>query len=274
MSVCMERQYSVNKEDIAVVVPVYLSTLSDKERISFERCLKLLSGYNVVVIKPEHLKLEEFIERYRIIRVENFPDECFSSLRAYNKLVLTEEFYRRFQDYVYILIYQLDAYVFRDELLDWANRGYDYIGAPWIPAKKHYRSTLGRFRLLTQRFVYKLFGCQSFKSPKFYAYQVGNGGLSLRKVDKMIALTAYYKEKITRLLDDDEEFYPEDVFLLLEITDKKYRLQKPSFSEALKFSMDERPELAYEYNNRSLPFGCHAWYDEKYYPFWSLIIKK
>lgn len=270
----MERRYSISKEDIAVVIPVYLPTLSEMEKKSFEQCLKFLSSYHIVVIKPEHLKLEEFIEQYGIVYVENFPDECFSSLRAYNKLVLTEEFYRRFRKYAYVLIYQLDAYVFRDELLDWANRGYDYIGAPWIPAKKHYRSTLGRFRLLTQRFVYKMFGCQSFKSPKFYAYQVGNGGLSLRKVDKMIALTAFYKEKVTRLLDDNAKFYPEDIFLLLEITDRKYRLKKPPFNEALKFSMDERPELAYRYNNGNLPFGCHAWYDKKYYSFWSLIIKK
>ena len=34
-----------------------------------------------------------------------------------------------------MLIYQLDAYVFKDELLNWANKGYDYIGAPWLPWK-------------------------------------------------------------------------------------------------------------------------------------------
>ena len=70
----MERQYSINKEDIAVVVPVYLSTLSEMEKVSFEQCLKLLSGYHIVIIKPEHLNLEEFIEHYSIIHVENFPD--------------------------------------------------------------------------------------------------------------------------------------------------------------------------------------------------------
>ncbi len=37
-----------------------------------------------------------------------------------------------------MLIYQLDAYVFKGEWLFWANQEYDYIGAPWIPWKKEH----------------------------------------------------------------------------------------------------------------------------------------
>lgn len=262
----------MKKKDIAVVIPVYLPSLSDAERASLEQCLLLLSDYQIIIIKPNKLNIEDIVNYYGITHVETFSDEDFSSLRAYNKLVLREDFYRRFQSYTYMLIYQLDAYVFKDELLDWASRGYDYIGAPWIPAKKRYRSTFGKKRLLAQRYICKLFNNELFKLPKFYAYQVGNGGLSLRKISKMIDLTSYYREKIEELLADNKEFYPEDIFLLLEITDKNYQLKKPTFREALKFSMDERPDIAYQYNSKKLPFGCHAWYDEKYYSFWSTII--
>lgn len=31
------------------------------------------------------------------------------------------------------MIYQLDAWVFNDELSSWCSLGYDYIGAPFFP---------------------------------------------------------------------------------------------------------------------------------------------
>ena len=117
----------MNKKDIAVVIPIYLPSLSNSERISLEQCLKLLSSYSIVVIKPESLDLDDIINFFGLTHIEAFPDKHFVSLRAYNKLVLSEEFYRSFQHYTYMLIYQLDAYVFKDELLNWANKGYDYI---------------------------------------------------------------------------------------------------------------------------------------------------
>jgi hypothetical protein len=45
---------------------------------------------------------------------------------------LSEEFYQAFTDFEFMLIYQLDAFVFRDELADWCRSGYEYIGAPWL----------------------------------------------------------------------------------------------------------------------------------------------
>jgi hypothetical protein len=46
--------------------------------------------------------------------------------------MLSIDFYKRFRDYKFILIYQLDAYVFRDELEYWCEQDYDFIGAPLI----------------------------------------------------------------------------------------------------------------------------------------------
>ena len=168
----------MNKKDIAVVIPIYLPSLSNSERISLEQCLKLLSSYSIVVIKPESLDLDDIINFFGLTHIEAFPDKHFVSLRAYNKLVLSEEFYRSFQHYTYMLIYQLDAYVFKDELLNWANKGYDYIGAPWLPWKKRHLSVIGRYRLYCQRLFCRLFDEKTFKTDKYYAYQVGNGGFT------------------------------------------------------------------------------------------------
>lgn len=44
--------------------------------------------------------------------------------------MLSAEFYDRFAAYEYVLIYQLDAFVFADRLAEFCQMGYDYIGAP------------------------------------------------------------------------------------------------------------------------------------------------
>lgn len=265
--------FNMEKKDIVVVIPVYDSRLSADENISLAQCISVLSEYQIVIIKPEKLDASSLVSKYSTIRLESFPDECFASLRAYNKLVLDEAFYLRFQQYDYILIYQLDAYVFKDELLYWALKGYDYIGAPWIPKKKSHLTCGGRSKILLRHYLYDLFNNEKRKLEKYYNYQVGNGGFSLRKISKMITITRYYKEKIDSYLDDNKPFYPEDVFLFLELTSRKCRLYKPGYKEALKFSMEQNPSWSFQYNKGKLPFGCHDWNHEQYSPFWNSIIK-
>lgn len=51
---------------------------------------------------------------------------------GYNRLMLSEDLYSAFSNYEYILICQSDAYIFRDELKEWCEAGYDYVGAPWL----------------------------------------------------------------------------------------------------------------------------------------------
>ncbi len=260
----------MNKRDIVVVIPIYNRILSQQENVSLKQCVNILKEYSLVVIKPVSLDIDSILLCYPMLKVEEFSDHCFSSLRSYNKLVLDEEFYHRFSLYQYLLIYQLDAYVFRDELLDWAEKGYDYIGAPWLPLQP----TIQKKKLMVKRLFYGITNNSlKLRKWKYLEYEVGNGGLSLRKVEKMLKITQYYKSKILSLLADDQPFYPEDVLLFVEIRKWRYRLKTPNYKEAMQFSWEVGAEWAYEYNGRRLPFGCHAWYHRDYYPFWSQIIK-
>ena len=263
----------MDKKDIVVVVPIYLPALSEMEAVSLKQCLDILSDYSIVIIKPENLDISNIQSQFLLPKVISFPDRCFQGIEAYNRLMLDVAFYRTFSSYTYMLVYQLDAYVFKDELLNWANKGYDYIGAPWLPWKKRHLSVIGRYRLYCQRLFCRLFDEKTFKTDKYYAYQVGNGGFSLRRISKMLEITTHYKTKISKLLDDDAPFYPEDVLLLYELTDRNFHLKKPCFKEALQFAMEENPKWAYCYNGNQLPFGCHAWCHKDYYPFWSSFIK-
>lgn len=262
------KKRSLTKKEIAVVIPIYRQELSDTERLSLEQCAAVLSDYDIVFLKPEHLDISPVKRLCPSGREESLADEWFVSRRSYNRLVLEEEFYRRFEKHAYILIYQLDAFVFRDELIDWARQGYDYIGAPWLPRKKRRRTPLGRLCFRAKALYKRIFRPQEFLSPKYYAYCVGNGGLSLRKVSAMIRITSFYREKIHALLSDDREFYAEDIFLLRELNDKNVQLKKPGWKKALRFAMEECPDWAFRYIGNRLPFGCHAFDLKDYAAFW------
>lgn len=259
-------------KDVVVVIPIYLPTLSATEEVALKQCLKVLSRYDIVIVKPQGLDIANIASVYNLSCVVDFPDRCFSSLRAYNKLVLTESFYDSFKEYSYMLIYQLDAYVFKDELLFWINQGYDYIGAPWIPWKtEKYLSAQKRFSLSVRRNFWKIVDRRKMYLEKYHYYQVGNGGLTLRRIDKMIRITRDYKEIIDSKLADDKPFLPEDLFLFADKIG--CQLKRPSYRIAMRFSMELNPEWTYKRNKCQLPFGCHNWMHPLMYPFWSQFIK-
>lgn len=261
----------LSNKDIVVVVPIYLPTPSSMEMAAFKQCLAVLSGYDIVLAMPESLDASVYEKVYPKVKKITFEDECFKSLRAYNKLVLKESFYAQFASYKYMLIYQLDAYVFQDELLLWANKGYDYIGAPWLPADRRDLKWTGWLRFRFGRFLNSIMNRRVSHLEKYLFYRVGNGGLSLRKIDKMLEVTHAYKSRIDELLEDDAPFYPEDVLLLLE-PKGKYTLSRPSYKEAMKFAVEHNPWWAYKHNHYRLPFGCHNWYNEEALTFWSQFI--
>lgn len=49
----------------------------------------------------------------------------------YNWLNFSLFFYELCREYGYLLAYELNLYVFKNELIFWSGRGCDLIGAPW-----------------------------------------------------------------------------------------------------------------------------------------------
>ncbi len=180
-------------------------------------------------------------------------------------MMLSKEFYELFSDSEYILICQTDAYLFRDELLDWCAKGYDYIGAPWIKKKYYSKSYV--------RLYFFLLGL--FRRSEVHVFRhdlldkVGNGGLSLRRVDKFIRSCEKHYKVIKRFEMHRHNLYNEDVFWALMPKDFKY----PSVSNALRFSIDTKPETCMEMNKNVKPFGCHGLGHPHIYSFWRKHLK-
>lgn len=239
-------RHNGGKGKVVVVIPVYKPVMSDHELVSFTQCLKVLGGYDICIAAPESLDLSDYLKRGRVGHV-GFAEDYFSNIHGYNKLMLSPWFYERFAGYEYMLVYQLDCYVFRDELLQWCDSGFDYIGAPWIDCdfedwvkwkRRSYPSDIRLFHRLTR---FRHMG------------SVGNGGLSLRNVRSMI--------RNLRLLKLRVRYYNgnEDLFISHYLGGLNPYFKIPDFHTALRFSFDHRPSKAFEMNGRRLPFGCHAW---------------
>ena len=162
-----------------------------------------------------------------------------------------------------MLIYQLDAYVFSDQLDYWCTKGYDYIGAPWIASPRTWWNKL----LLKTKSKKKQERASIF-------FKVGNGGLSLRKISTFINVCHQFPEKIKENLQRPYGDFRlmEDVFWSIQVPEFVPDFKVPDYNVALGFAFDRKPHLALELNNGKLPFGCHGFYKPKVKAFWEKYI--
>lgn len=255
----------MSEKQAIIVIPVYTTQLTVSEHAALRQCFDILSSYPKCFVKPESLDITSLVRDYPANHIVPFPDTYFKGIAGYNRLMMSPEFYETFAQWEYILIYQTDAWVFSDRLSEWCSKGYDYIGAPWIPKPKYRKLYYRIFNFLKRVFCYI---SSSSDYSRIY-YRVGNGGLSLRRTQLFAQIAREMVSEINCYLSHPgTDFYNEDIFWSLEVNRKKERLKIPGWKEALRFSFDKNPSECYALNDRKLPFGCHGWSKKKMLPFW------
>jgi Protein of unknown function (DUF5672) len=267
-----------------IIVPIYRSKMTSDEEVSLASIRKRLSGYGICFVAPQSLDLSLVVKDGETI--ERFSDEFFAGIEGYNRLLKSSVFYERFSEYDYILIAQLDCLIFSSDLNQWMAKGYDYLAAPW----------------------FKGFG----KDHRPGLWRVGNGGLSLRRVNsylrilgqKIVSGSIYprwghyaWKPPLESLergiytmisavaglnpfshnhaVENELQKFPynEDVFWAIEAPKYDPAFRVAQAEEALPFAFEVSPRWSYERNREKLPFGCHAW--GKYdRDFWENILNK
>jgi hypothetical protein len=233
-------------QQVAVLIPVYQQTLNELEQKSLAQCQKILGKHPIIFVAPEGLNPDYFQEvpEHKVIY---FDPSYFKNTSTYNQLLVSTNFYKCFEAFEYLLIYQLDAYVFEDQLLSWCNRGFDYVGSPQLTGKHFQDST------------YK----NTWRKPL-----VLNGGFSLRKVSSFIKLLKIYHLLYTKWPANEDTLFS---FYHRRAWPLRFFFKLPTWQEALGFGFENDPEKCFEINQQQLPFGCHAW--EKYNPrFWDRYI--
>ena len=269
-----------------VVVPIYkvFSCLNEDEILSLNQLFKILGEHDIFLICAHQFDPIEYLNRAKEFntfpKIKKLSGCFFLNIEGYNRLMRSTNFYKKFNTYSFLLIYQLDAFVFRDDLNYWCKKGYDYIGAAWFEGWNEGNHT-----------------------SKFIG--IGNGGFSLRKIDSTIKLLTRGKrlsmiksfwmksnlnyllpftklvsryrmrfnlrnidtiENVFRISDTNEDYY---ITQILGNTFCDFMVAP--YSESIKFSFEVNPSLLYTMNQNNLPFGCHAW--GKYEPeFWKKFI--
>ncbi len=234
------------EQKVVICIPVYKKELSSFEKAALKRLNQVLGRYTRVFIAPESLVFD-YQEYGAGINVERFPNYFFNNVSSYSSLMLNSDFYKRFAQYKYMLIYQTDAFVFSDKLEQFCNMDYDYIGAP-----------ISRF------------------APAWHAIgaRIGTGGLSLRKISAAIRMLKKWDD----ILQDSRPFSNwftqwENLFWGYCGRREDLAFKVPSVKVALEFAIQTDVSHAYKRIKKGWrPFGCHSWYTLNY-DFWQEIIE-
>jgi len=256
---------------VRVLIFTHSQTISSHERVSLAQCGKVLAGHPIDLVCPDGLDVAAYLEAVPALNVVRVGKRWLSSYADYNRLKMQSYLYRLYSSVEFLLTYELDAFVFRDELLKWCDAGYDYIGAPWFEG---YAAAPKDARVLG----------------------VGNSGFSLRRtsaalraLDQMGRLhnsrvahiaewracrrrsRAPVRELMARLIDPSA--YPccevgnEDVFWCRQVATQCPWFRVAEYSVARHFSFEVNPSRLYAECEASLPFGCHKWAVYEY-QFW------
>lgn len=262
------------RKRLVIIIPTHRPNITPSDKISLIHLKKFLGNHDIFFVIPNNISAKGF--KNLGFKVKKVNKNFFGTVRRYSNLLLTEKFYKDFNKYDFMLIYQLDALVFSDKIDKWLNSGYDYIAAPW-------------FR--------PIIGYLSHK--KDYPASGGNGGFSLRNIKKSIKILDKVNKSAIR--SSQSLFVRRLWFLLAVITGKSHQVwlkapaldypffedgfwalegpkydstyRVPAFKIALQFAFERFPAKSFENNGKKLPFGCHAWekYDKK---FWEPYLMK
>lgn len=227
-----ERLPGGEAQSAVVVIPIYKDKLSVEEEISLAQARKIWGTGKITFVAPQGF-YPDYGGLSASIRVEHFPAQYFTSVSAYSQLCLLGEFYNRFSGYEYMLLYQLDAFVFANRLAEFCALGVDYIGAP---ISRFYSS----WHILLNA-------------------QVGNGGFSLRRIAAVRQILRY-KELIIKDYPLKEWLLAnEDMFFAY--CGKKMYFQVADVKTALKFAVQDDVCNIYKRSSKKLPFGVHGWHN-------------
>jgi len=247
---------------VCVVIPCHRWPLLPYERVALDRCMTVLGGYATALVAPRTMNAAGLKRQYPMLRIEPFPDAYFAGVAGYNRMLLADEFYARFAMYEYILIHQLDAFVFQDQLGAWCARDFDYIGAPWLP-RVQAPSAVRLIRAALRRRWYRLVDRHDphhgGTHHAQYDYAVGNGGFSLRRVEGLRKVLRDHRRRLARYIDYGHFTEGEDLFFCVEANRYRRRVRTPGLREAAAFAWESHPAAAAAITGGRLPFGCHGW---------------
>lgn len=232
----IEHNTSIDNKKCVVVIPVYKTNLKLFEEYSLKQGVSVLGEkYEIVLVCPSDLDVSHYnkIAEYNFSVLRCNP-EYFKSQKSYSDMCEEWQFYDAFSEYEFMVIYQLDAWIFEDRLDYFINLDYDYIGAI------HLIGIAGKNR----------------------EGECGNGGFCIRKIKPFIDVCKKTNFKSFHRLKLEDCVFTQDL---------KQNFKLAPLDICREFSFQEKPDLQFVKNGNKLPMGCHAWMKFGRY-FWKKYI--
>lgn len=135
---------------------------------------------------PESLDVTHYTREFPDWRVKRFPNSVFASVSSYSLWLTAPDFYRTVDEFEFVTICQLDAVLVQD-VSDVDTSGIDYLGAPWEPPIKVLTPGNRIYVASDQERSQGLWLTRVFGRN----LPVGNGGLSIRRVEAHITATEW-----------------------------------------------------------------------------------
>lgn len=256
------------KMPVVIVIFSHKPSLQWHERVSLRQCHDILGQHPLRLMCPQGMMVDEYIDLAPNLEIDQIDPAHFSDLKAYNRLKTSRFLYDHYAGFEFLLTYELDAFVFRDELLDWCAAGWDYIGAPWFEGWYD-------------------------AAPDAEVVSGGNSGFSLRRISAARRVLGIYKggNSIVSVYSQWKEYgkmSPGSLFLLFnqitrlsqlhpeyrkceakEVNEDKfwsrhvrYRFnwfRVADYETSKFFSFETLPGRLLKETGGRLPFGCHKW---------------
>jgi hypothetical protein len=255
---------------VAIMVPLPTPELSEDDEMSMRHLRAHLDHYDKFLLVPRGMKAD--IPGFDVIELDH---KHFGSAANHNRMLYLPEFWQLFSDYDFALMYHLDALVFSDQLQEWCDKGYDFIGAPFIhcsdsPWVKVERVGNGGFALYRVPSVLKvLWNRYRLRPSKYYEDHHWKWIEMQRKILKPLRasvpkslrgeLTAPLRNTVKRLDHIEANDLNNDGFWADEAVRYYPGFKVAPFEEGLRFAFEVCPPLCLERNGGEMPFGCHAW---------------
>lgn len=192
-------------DSVAIVTPIWKPTLDARERDFVAITQRTNPQIDKIFCAPTGLDVTDYQKHFPEWQCEFFDPRHFQSVKHYSVWLTEPDFYRRFERYEFICVCQADAVLVKDiasiNVID-----IDYLGAPWEPPVRVLRAgsriyVSSPFDVHPAPLPVRMFGRK---------VQVGNGGLSVRRVSSLVHVT---EQISTRFPLSIRESVQEDVLL-------------------------------------------------------------
>ena len=176
---------------MVVATPIWRERPTDQETAFLQRTDSTNASNTRLLCAPEGLDVSFYSRRFPDWRIHRFPDSAFASVTAYSMWLTEPHFYRALKDFECVTICQLDAVLLKDvSQVDMS--GIDYLGAPWVPP----------IRVLVLGTRIYVASAHDDKRGLWLtrhlgrSLDVGNGGLSVRRVESHIRATEWLSSTV------------------------------------------------------------------------------